>query len=87
MALYVEDEHHLLAEMGQAIAAGDAERLRRAAHTLKGAVANFSAPRAQAAAYALETAGRDARLDSAAALLASLRAELAEIRSALTPYH
>jgi HPt (histidine-containing phosphotransfer) domain-containing protein len=86
VALYFEDEHHLLEEVRQAIDSRDAERLRRSAHTLKGAVANFSAPRAHAAALALEMAGRDGRLEHAEPLLAALRAELDDVRLALAAH-
>ncbi len=84
--LYVEDEPSQLAEIARAIEARDGEALRRAAHTLKGAVANFCAPSAQAAVLALETVGRTGALDEAPAalarvtgLLARVRAELAEL--------
>lgn len=85
-ALYVEDEGRLLAAMAEAIERGDADALRRAAHTLKGAVSNFCAPRAHAAAQALETAGRDGQLAAAPALLDALRKELTLVRAALTPF-
>ncbi len=86
VGLYVEDEPRLLAEAAAAVRDRDADALRRAAHTLKGAVSNFSAPGAWSAAQALEYAGRDARLDEAPALLAALRAELARVREALSRF-
>jgi HPt (histidine-containing phosphotransfer) domain-containing protein len=81
--LYADDEDRLLGEMDAALAAGDATALRKAAHTLKGAVSNFCARRAHAASQALEFCGRDGRLEDAPALLDALRSELAQVRSAL----
>jgi len=82
--LYLDDETRLLVEIGRALDAADATAVSRSAHTLKGAVSNFCAPRAHAAAQALELAGRDARLGEARALFVSLQAELALVREALT---
>jgi PAS domain S-box-containing protein len=45
---YLEDAHRLVAEMARAAGAGDAETLRRAAHTLKGASASLGARRLSA---------------------------------------
>jgi HPt (histidine-containing phosphotransfer) domain-containing protein len=83
VALYVEDEPGLLAEIDRAIEGGDADGVRRAAHTLKGAVSNFCAPAAQAAALELETAGRAGVLDGAPAALARLRDVLDKVRAEL----
>ena len=81
--LYLEDEPALLAQLEAAMEAGQAQGVRRAAHALKGSVANFAAARAQAAALALEQAGRSGNLADAPALLDTLRAELAAVREAL----
>lgn len=86
VGLYLDDEHQLLARITAAIEAGDAGALRRTAHTLKGAVSNFCAPRATAAAQAVEDAGRDNRLDAAPALVAALHDELSRVREALLPH-
>lgn len=83
VALYLDDEERLLTEMDRAVAAGDGSALSRSAHTLKGAVSNFCAPRAHAAAFAVEMAGRENRLDRAGQLLHSLRSELGVVRAAL----
>lgn len=83
VALYFDDEDRLLNEMNQAMEAGDAGALGRSAHTLKGAVSNFCAEGAHAAAQALESAGREGRLDEARRLLAALRGELALVRADL----
>lgn len=52
-----------LAQIRQTIADGRHEELSRAAHTLKGSVANFAAPDAFQAARDLETAARAAQAD------------------------
>jgi len=83
VSLYLDDEPVLMKQIARAIAAGDAEALRRSAHTLKGSVGNFCAPAAQAAALALESAGRDRALGQASALLEQLTIQLALVRTAL----
>lgn len=84
--LYLEDEPGLLAQLEAAVARGEAEGIRRAAHAIKGSVANFAAARAQAAAFALEQAGRHGDLAPAPALLDALRTELALLRRELSGY-
>ena len=81
--LYFEDETEQLDRLAAALDRGDAEGVRRAAHAIKGCVSNFSASRAQAAALAVETAGRGGNLADAAGLLPALRLELAAVRAAL----
>lgn len=83
VGLYVEDEGRLLEEIDRGIAVGDATAVRKAAHTLKGAVSNFCAPRAHAAAQALEYCGRDNRLEEAPALRAALGDALTRVRTVL----
>jgi two-component system, sensor histidine kinase and response regulator len=84
VGLYLADESDLVGRIAQAVRAGDADSLRRAAHTLKGSIGNFCAPAAQAAASALETAGRDSALEPAPALLEQLIRELDRVRAALS---
>lgn len=66
----------MMQEIRQAIGAGDAPGLRRAAHTLKGAVAVLAAAPAAAAALTLENLGREAALDRAPAALVVLEREV-----------
>jgi HPt (histidine-containing phosphotransfer) domain-containing protein len=66
----------MMQEIRQTINAGDAPGLRRAAHTLKGAVAVLAAAPAAAAALTLENLGREAALDRAPAALAVLEREV-----------
>jgi two-component system, sensor histidine kinase and response regulator len=74
--LFLEDTQHLLSEIRQAVAAGDAGGLQRAAHTLKGSVGNFGAERVFQAAYRLEMAGRSGNLAGAPEALCKLESEL-----------
>ena len=67
----------------QAVAAGDAAAAGRAGHALKGAAANLSAAGLQAAAGRIEAAGHAGDPASAAAALASLRAEVARCQAHL----
>jgi len=63
--LFVDDAPTHLARIQHAIETQDADGLRRAAHALKGAAANFEAASVVAAARALEDIGRDNRFDEA----------------------
>ena len=56
-ALFMEDYPNVLAEIRAAAARGDANGVERAAHGLKGAVANFGAQAAVEAAFQLEQMG------------------------------
>jgi signal transduction histidine kinase/CheY-like chemotaxis protein len=73
--LFVDDAPRHLEKIQQAIAARDADALRRAAHALKGAAANFEAEPVVAAARALEDIGRDSRFDDADAAWRVMRYE------------
>jgi HPt (histidine-containing phosphotransfer) domain-containing protein len=70
--LFQEDSPQLLATIRDAVAAGDAFQLMRAAHTLKGSVGNFCAHAIFEAAFQLESIGRDGDLTKAPAALATL---------------
>jgi two-component system, sensor histidine kinase and response regulator len=81
--LYLEDEQGLVDQIAAAVQSGQADQMKRAAHTLKGSVGNFCAPAAHAAAAALENAGRDGQLAEVPALFARLVAELERFRTTL----
>ena len=61
--LFLSHYPHELDNLQHALAAGDAEKLHRIAHSLKGAISNFSAPRATAAARSLEMALKGGMVD------------------------
>jgi len=73
----------MLGELRTALDDKDAVRLRRAAHSLKGSAANFSAPAAVEAAWKLEEMGRQGNLQGAAESLPELEQEVHRLRRAL----
>ncbi|HET9325996.1 MAG TPA: response regulator [Candidatus Eisenbacteria bacterium] len=81
--IFLEDHAALLARIEDAIPAGDAEGLRVAAHTLKGAVGNFGATRAAAAALRLEKLGAGGNMEEAPHALEDLKSELALLETLL----
>lgn len=58
--MLAEDARHLAADCAAAVAAGDRELARQAAHTLKGAAANLCAARVVHSAAHLERSARQA---------------------------
>jgi HPt (histidine-containing phosphotransfer) domain-containing protein len=72
--LFLETCPGLLSDIESAVLRKDAEALGRAAHTMKGAVANFGAKAVVAQAKALETMGREGDLATADEAVNSLRA-------------
>jgi CheY-like chemotaxis protein len=76
---YAEDAPRQLAGVREALAAGDADLVRRRAHTLKGASANVGAEALRIAAYDLERAAADAELAGGEALVAQLDDELGRL--------
>ncbi|HNX24190.1 MAG TPA: Hpt domain-containing protein [Spirochaetota bacterium] len=81
--LFFEDSSSLLNKIEDSIKNSDSEALRKSAHTLKGAVSNFSAQRAYDAAYELEIAGKDKLLENAADKLNTLKNEISEVINAM----
>ncbi|MGA2112546.1 MAG: PAS domain S-box protein [Anaerolineales bacterium] len=69
-----------LLEMKAALEAGDANRLSRHAHNLKGVAANFSAEPLVRLAKELETCGKQEDLAEAPALLSAIQAESERVR-------
>jgi HPt (histidine-containing phosphotransfer) domain-containing protein len=75
----------MLDELRTGVAAGEAERLSRAAHAFKGMAANFTDGAVVAAAQALEHTARAGRLEEAPALLERIERELADLLGILRP--
>jgi PAS domain S-box-containing protein len=73
----------LLAELRAALCANDAARLRRAAHSLKGAVAVFGFAPAIEAAQRLEAIGQSGNMADAARALAAAEGEVKRLQPAL----
>jgi CheY-like chemotaxis protein/HPt (histidine-containing phosphotransfer) domain-containing protein len=81
--LFIEDAPRHLDEIGRAIDAADGEALRRAAHGLKGAAANFEAESVVDLARDLETIGRTKEIDRAPRALDRLRVEVDRLLATL----
>ena len=73
--MFVDDAPRHLEKIRQALDTQDGESLRRAAHGLKGAAANFDASAVVAAARELEEIGSTAQFERAADALTALHAE------------
>lgn len=74
--LFFDDSLSLLKKIEDSINRKDPDSLRKTAHTLKGAVANFSAPRAYDAAFELEKTGKDNLMDQAEEKFNHLKKEI-----------
>ena len=83
---FFEDAPGLLAKIRAAIAESNPAALERAAHSLKGLVANFGAEKVICSTAALEQMGREHQLSSAPATLSALEPELAQLMVALKPH-
>jgi two-component system, sensor histidine kinase and response regulator len=81
--LFTDDAPKLLDEMRSALAAGDASRLTRAAHTLKGSAGYVGGGPTAAAAQTLETIAANGLLENAAGALERLSEEMARLTEAL----
>ena len=79
VTLFMDDCPKLMDGIRGAVERSDAHGLERAAHKLKGTVANFSARAAYAAALHLETMGREGHLEQAREALAALDVALAQL--------
>jgi PAS domain S-box-containing protein len=77
------DAPRKIAEIRRAVDAGDARGLQAAAHALKGAVSNFAARGAAAAAFRLQRMGEAGEMGEAPRVLAELECELGEVSRAL----
>ncbi|MFZ0964868.1 MAG: response regulator [Terriglobia bacterium] len=83
VALFLKELPELLTNLRQAITAGNAHAIERAAHKLKGSVGNFSPHPAYEAARKLEVLGRDGSLSEAAPVYAELEKEIERLKSGM----
>jgi len=83
---FLEEGPRLIKEIRAAVAAKDADSLRRAAHTLKGSMRYFGASRSFDRAYELETLAYRHELDEAPARAAELEAEVDRLIPALEAF-
>ena len=86
VGIYDEDSPQLLDRIRAAVHDGDAARLHRAAHSLKGLVSNFGASAAAEAAYVLERMGTSRALAGSEEALRVLEHELGRLSKALEPF-
>jgi len=83
IGLFLEDTPNLLADLRGAVAQKDAERLQRAAHTLKSSSASFGAMGLSALCRELEVMGRAGTLEGVAKKVAQIEAEYERVKIAL----
>lgn len=76
LAMFIDDAPNYLKDMHAAYDAGDRKHLARAAHTIKGVLATFSAKRAELAARELEAAAQDAEPEQQARCMARVETEM-----------
>ncbi|MEO6237175.1 MAG: ATP-binding protein [Vicinamibacterales bacterium] len=81
--VFLTDSRRLLDEVNGAIDSGDADRLRLAAHTLKGSLSNFPTGAARDTAARMETIGRDADFAAAREIFPTLEKEIERLRALL----
>lgn len=82
--LFLDESNKMMAEIRDAIAAGDTERLMRSAHSFKGAAALFGDDEVTGAAQELESLGRNGVLAGTTEIRDRLEVTLARLRRALT---
>lgn len=81
--VFLDDIPNQLSRLEAAIADGDAEALRRSAHSIKGAVGNFGAEAARQAALLLEEIGKAGRLEEVEAVYDELKKKVSQLETAL----
>lgn len=84
--LFIEQAPLDMAATQAALDAGDAAALARAAHRMKGAILQFSAPAVFEATNQLETLGKAGRVDDARPVCARVSQELQKLMAALSQY-
>ena len=80
---YFDDSSRLLVTMQEALSTGNAEDLRRAAHSLKSSSANFGALRLSKKCRELEDMGKAGVLEGTAEQIGQIVAEYEKARAAL----
>ena len=83
--LFLDELPHSLAELDSAAQASDWQGLARAAHKLRGALANLCAPAATAAALNLEDRAKENDAAAARASLAALTSEIGRLTAPMQP--
>jgi len=84
IAMFRADAPDLVATLRRSLDVGDAEQLRRAAHTLKSNGATLGAAEFSAACRELEQCAKDGRLDEATPLIGKVEEEYRSLEAVLT---
>jgi len=84
IALFLEDYPGLMAQIQDAVAAGDNAGLERVSHTLKGSIGNFAAKSAFDAALRLEMIGRSGDMSAAREAYIALEEEIRRLAVSLS---
>jgi HPt (histidine-containing phosphotransfer) domain-containing protein len=84
VGIFSEDVPRRLAELDQALVAGDAGKFSRAAHSIKGGSSNLGAAALRDVAGQLELRSKKEGLAEVAPLLASLKVEFSRAQGELT---
>lgn len=83
--IFLDDYPNNMSAIDEAVAKQDPPKLERAAHTLKGAVANFGADAVVKEAFELERQGRSGDLSHASENLTRLHAVIQQLDYELRP--
>ncbi|BFM20656.1 Hpt domain-containing protein [Gilvimarinus japonicus] len=83
---YLNDSEDRLSAMQKALASGDGEALRRAAHSFKGSCSNIGAATLVAQCQHIESAAANNRLTGLETALVSLQGEFSQVRHQLVVY-
>ena len=81
--IFVTDSSKLIKNIGDAIKKSDSDSIGKTAHTLKGAVSNFSAVKAYESALSLEKIGKNNEIDKAPDAFEILKTEVETLKKAL----
>lgn len=84
--LFIEQAPQDMAATQAALDSGDAEALARAAHRMKGAILQFSAPTLFEATKQLEAIGKTGSVEGAPPVCAQVAQELQKLMTALREY-
>ena len=83
VVLFLKGLPEMLTNLREAVTAGNAKVIERAAHKLKGSVGNFAAQPTFEAALRLEVLGRDGNLSEAEPVYIELEREIQRLKSAM----
>ncbi len=84
---YLADSRTRISGLKEAADTGDAERLRKAAHSLKGSCINIGVPKLGNLCFELEVLGSEGRLEGAERLLTAVEQEFEEVARELENFN